>query len=328
MAVKGIEAGIIFLVLITILGTSVYAINQKVIIDIPGSFILNGKNITVLGSSSDKISVDIDGVLANVEQDKIQNTSTYVNGVLIQIIALSSSPQRAILNITVEVECGNNICEIGEDYAICCADCGCGVSSQVCNNNRCREDIKKKTAVHECYVDEDCSDHDSCTSEHCDTSAYPNRCIRTDVTACIVGDNCCPKGCDTDRDTDCEEVDKCETDFDCFDNEVCTQELCTGTPKRCESSSQTGCTYENACIKEGTVKEGRYCEGTSHEWLLQKVDGLQCTEDYECINGLCSDKRRCGEEKSRSLQYAFYTIGIIAIIITIWYVSLIRRSKP
>lgn len=324
MAVKAYFVGI-FLLLAAI--EAVEGANQKVIIDIPGSLIMNGKNISVIGSSSDSISVDVDGVLENVMQDFVTNEPTFVNGVFIQIIALSRSPQRAVLNIVVLINCGNNICESGEDFAICCADCGCSTSNQVCSNNQCIENIKKSSAKHQCYTDEDCNDHNACTTERCDTTEFPNRCIRTDISACVAGDACCPKLCDTDRDADCANIDKCESDADCTDNEACTQEVCQGTPKRCQYTHQNGCTYENACILKGTVKEGKFCEGKSHEWLSQKVDEQACTEDFECIAGICNNDL-CGQTQSRTLRYAFYTIGIVAVIIIMWYVSLTRRPKP
>ena len=324
MAVKKYLLSI--LLLLTAIGV-VEGANQKIIIDIPGSFIMNGKNISVLGSGSDSVSVDVDGVLENVMQDFITNESTFVNGVYVHIIALSRSPQRAVLNITVLINCGNNVCESGEDFTICCADCGCSTSNQVCSSNRCIENINKPNAKHQCYTDADCADTSACTVEKCDTTEFPNRCIRTDISACVAGDGCCPKLCDTDQDADCTEIDKCESDADCVDSESCTQETCQGTPKRCQYTHQEGCTYENACIIKGTVKEGKFCEGKSHEWMSQKVDNQACGEDFECIAGICSNDL-CGQSKSKALTYAFYTIGIIAIIIVVWYVSLTRRPKP
>ena len=324
MAVKEYILGLILV--LTAIGV-VEGANQKIIIDIPGSFIMNGKNISVFGSGGDSVSVDVDGILENVVQNFITNESTFVNGVYVHIIALSRSPQRAVLNITVLINCGNNVCESGEDFAICCADCGCSTSNQVCSSNRCIENIKKPSAKHQCYTDADCADTSACTTERCDTTEFPNRCIRTDISACVAGDACCPKLCDTDQDADCAEIDKCESDADCVDSESCTQETCQGAPKRCQYTHQEGCTYENACIIKGTVKEGKFCEGKSHEWLSQKVDNQACAEDFECIAGICNNKL-CGQSQSRTLTYAFYTIGIIAVIIIVWYVSLTRRPKP
>ncbi len=313
--------------LILVASMAVSAINQKVIIDIPGSFILNGKNITVLGMGPRSINVDVDGVVEDVQEDVVNNLAKNVNGVIIHILALSRNPTRAVLNITVYITCGNNVCENGEDFTVCCADCGCGLASQICTGNRCMENVTGTDAKNQCYTDADCNDGNSCTTERCDTSEFPNRCVRTDITACIAGDQCCPKSCDMDKDSDCTQIDKCEVDADCTDNEICTQETCTGAPKRCQYAHQDGCTYQSACIVKGTVKEGKYCEGSSHEWLSQRVDNQPCTEDFECIAGIC-DSKLCGRSKSNTLAYAFYTVGLIAVIMILWYVSLTRKTKP
>lgn len=315
------------LAIVLVTSRAAQSINQKVIIDVPGSFVMNGKNISVLGTSADSISVDVDGVVKSVEQDKITNLSKFVNGVYIQIIALSKTPTRVILNVTVNINCGNNVCEIGEDFTICCADCGCSTGYQTCSSNRCIENVTKEGSKNQCYVDADCDDKNTCTTERCDTSEYPNKCARTDVTACVAGDKCCPKSCDTDKDADCANMDKCDTDADCLDNEACTQETCTGTPKRCQYTAQEGCTYSNVCIVKGTVKEGKYCEGKSHEWLLQKVDEQTCTEDFECITGIC-DQGVCGKTESKKIVYAFYTIALVALVMIMWYVSLTRKARP
>ena len=238
---KEIGCGIIVFSLI-LLSSLALGVNQKIIIDVPGSLVINGKNITVLGLSGDKISVDVDGVVTNVNEDSINNEPKFVNGIYIQIVALSKSPSRAVLNITVNINCGNNVCENGEDFTICCADCGCSTSSQVCSSNRCRENLTKPEAKHQCFVDADCDDKNTCTTEKCDATAYPNKCIRADVTACVAGDKCCPKACDTDKDADCAQIDKCDTDNDCIDNEACTQETCVGKPKRCQFTATEGCT--------------------------------------------------------------------------------------
>ena len=326
MAIRALHIGAMVFIGIA-LSLVVQAATQKIIIDIHGNFVMNGKNISVIGMGTDSISFNIDGVIENVFLDKTNSQSTNVNGVHIQIIALSISPAKAVLNVTVNINCGNNACEVGEDFTICCADCGCSTVNQVCVNNRCLENITLAGARNQCYVGADCEDRNSCTTERCDTSEFPNKCVRTDVTACVAGDKCCPKMCDTDQDADCTQVDKCETNANCADSEACTQETCVGTPKRCQYTSQDGCTYENVCIVRGVVKEGKYCEGKSHEWLSQKVDTQLCTEDFECLTAIC-DSGSCGRSKSETLQYAFYTIGLLAAVMVIWYVSLTRRSKP
>ncbi len=326
MVVREITYGLGILLASIVMATMVHAVTQKIIIDIPGSFVLNGKNISVMGIGNAMISVDVDGVLTNVEEDRTSNEAKFVNGVYIQIIALSKSPTRAVLNVTVNINCGNNVCENGEDFSICCADCGCSGTTQVCNSNRCMENITQSTAKNQCFVDADCDDKNTCTTERCDTSEFPNRCIRADVSACVAGDQCCPKLCDTDRDADCAQVDKCETAADCVDNEACTTETCTGAPKRCQYTNTEGCGYQGVCIVKGTVKEGSYCEGKSHEWLPQKVDKQACVEGSECITAVC-DGGVCGRNESNMIQYAFYTIALIAIIIVTWSVAITRKAN-
>lgn len=315
------------MLLVAVFSMLVQAATQKVIIDVPGSFVMNGKNITVLGMSVESVSVDVDGVVEGVDLDKVNNLTKNVNGALIHIIAISMAQQRVILNVTVNVNCGNKVCEVGEDFSICCADCGCSTANRVCVMNRCLENTTSTGAQNQCYADADCNDKNSCTTERCDTSKFPNKCIRTDVTSCVAGDQCCPKMCDADKDADCAQIDKCDADADCKDSEACTQETCAGKPKRCQYAVQEGCTYENVCIVKGTVKEGRYCEGKSHEWLLQKVDKQPCANDFECLAGICTNEI-CGKTKSNMLRYAFYTIGVLAVIIVVWYVALTKKIKP
>lgn len=300
----------------------VLALTQKIIIDIPGSYIMNGKNISVLGISKDAVNVDVDGVLDRVEKDRTKT----INGMIVHVIGYSSAPAKAILNLTVNIICGNGKCEEGESNLICCTDCGCFSAKETCIGNRCVENITNIKAKHECYTDADCRENDSCSASVCYTKEYPNKCINKEITACTSGDNCCPKECDTPEDKDCATVDKCKTDKDCDDGDLCTSETCEGTPKRCNYKKQQGCTLENQCFPDGSINNGQFCLASTGEWKAQKVEKAECAEDYECLSLKCS-RKKCGAQKISIMPKIIVMLLILTVIIIVAYFLLIMKKE-
>ncbi len=301
---------------------TVSAAQEKVILDIPGNKVLSGKNISVLGIVRDSINVDVDGVTENIKD----NRSKMVNGVFIYVVGFSRSPPKAILDITVNIICGDKVCGAGEDQVVCCTDCGCLSSKFACSRNRCIENITSSQANNECNAAADCNDDNSCTIDTCDDANYPSKCVHTAIAVCKAGDACCPEACDTAEDADCKTVDKCQTNKDCEDNDACTTHTCSGSPKRCSVSKEVGCSLKEQCVVDGTIDSGKFCVASSGEWLAQKSDEVSCAEDFECLSLVCSWKK-CGEQKSSLAPKLFLGVLIILVLVTLLYIFLAIKKQ-
>ncbi|ODS35767.1 MAG: hypothetical protein A7316_07480 [Candidatus Altiarchaeales archaeon WOR_SM1_86-2] len=56
-----------------------------------------------------------------------------------------------------------------------------------------------------CSLDSDCSDGDPCTTDACGKAGTCSAsCSNTGITACIDNDGCCPQGCGSTNDNDCQ----------------------------------------------------------------------------------------------------------------------------
>jgi len=312
---------IIYSICFLLLSLGVYA--EKKIMTVPGSIVINGKNISTTGFQKDFVNFDVDGVLGTVQR----NTTKKVNGVSIYVVGFSRSPARAILEIVVAINCGDKTCSVGEDSAICCTDCGCLDLKKVCSANRCIENITRPGAKNECFKNADCKSEDSCKVVYCDTSAYPNTCKYNAIEACISGDACCPQKCDIPEDTDCANVDKCEINSDCRTDDACATTTCAGTPKRCSSTKEVGCSLNNQCVSEGTIDSGTYCLSATGIWEKQKADTEKCEEDYECASNTCSLKS-CGEKGSAKILPIFFIIlASLVIIVIIAYIAVASKKR-
>lgn len=93
-----------------------------------------------------------------------------------------------------------------------------------------------------------CDDGNGCTQDQLSGSVQSCNaaCSNTPISACIVGDNCCPAGCDPATDTDCSQtcnngsVDAGETcdppescPTSCDDGDPCTLDQMTGAAQNC-----------------------------------------------------------------------------------------------
>jgi hypothetical protein len=183
----------------------------------------------------------------------------------------------------------------------------------------------------------DCDDHNPCTSDRCDP--LMQMCIHevrhnetcSDGNACTVGDRCgfdddqrpvcipggallCPVGSDDCQFTFCDPDVGCAVQFRC-DNEPCDPHnrcitnthcqhgQCVGEPVDCADTNP--CTLDicnphpqgdDAVCQHLPVSEGTPCE-----------DGLLCTTDETCCNGVCKpggiDSAPC---EAQSTVCAFY----------------------
>lgn len=316
------QTWLILLFFFALHATLVIATTQKVILDIPGSAVVNGKNITITGIQGNGVNVDVDGVTEYI----VDNQTTLLNGATLYVYGLSRSPPRVIIDITVTIVCGDGACGTGEDSTICCTDCGCLSSSMLCSGNRCIENITRAGAKNECFVDADCTDGDACTTATCDVSAYPNKCVFQQLIACTSNDGCCPKNCDAPEDADCTAVDKCAGTSECDDQNPCTTEICTGAPKRCVITAQQGCPTIGQCLPEGTVNQGRYCLAATNTWMDQKQDRNACKEDYECISLSCTLKK-CGEGGRNLFPKVFIGVLALLVIACLYYLYVMVRKE-
>ncbi|MEL6544929.1 MAG: hypothetical protein AAFQ82_09910, partial [Myxococcota bacterium] len=87
-----------------------------------------------------------------------------------------------------------------------------------------------------------CDDANACTADRLEGSAAAcdARCVFEPITACSVGDGCCPEGCTSSDDGDCSDtcndgvVDENETcdmncPASCDDGIVCTEDISAGS---------------------------------------------------------------------------------------------------
>ncbi len=306
---------VILLILISIIVSAV-STNQKIILSVGNSTIINGKNITLRGISENKANIDVDGVLQSAEY----NRTKFINGVKITVLGLASEPPLAILNITIDFVCGDRLCSEFEDNKICCTDCNCTLAGDICIGNRCAK------LEAECINNSDCNDSNPCTENICDKSSYPSQCVYKQITQCISNDTCCPSQCDTPQDSDCALVDKCKEDSECDDKNPCTQDKCQGSPKRCDFLKEEGCPLNDKCIETGTIFEGKYCK---ENWTVQRGINSACENYYECNTGICKNGKCSLTTEKNYLLPILYTFGIAAVVLVVFYLFVsFKRIKP
>lgn len=300
----------------------VSAVTEKVIMDTHTSYSLNGKNITLIGVSGNRVNLNIDGVIGVAERDQVD----YLNGVKVNVTGISITPPKAIMYLTVDFICGDNVCSNLESQIICCKDCGC-LGSNVCLNNMCVQNISQPQATYECYQTNDCEDNDPCTVDSCNQEGIPFRCEHTRITACINDDRCCPLTCEDTQDNDCINIDRCKRHNDCDDGNPCTSETCEGIPKRCKFVKTEGCVLKNKCTAFGTIDLGKYC-ATSGLWLNKILDNEKCSEDYECFSGVCTLKV-CGKNSFilNIFRISTFLSAALVLILLIFYFTISSRRK-
>ncbi len=295
---------------------------EKVIIQAGESLLRNGKNITFTGISGSELNFDVDGVTEAVKVGEEE----YIGGVTIAVSEYSKSPTIAIINISIDFTCGDGTCSDKESNLICCADCGCLGLGKLCQSNRCIENISSSYSEYECNTNADCGNR-TCLLGFCDTSITPYQCGYNPITACMTGDQCCPEVCDTQTDSDCATVDKCKASVDCDDGNACTEDSCSGTPKRCAYAQAIGCTLNGKCLPSGSIDKGRFCAASS--WEYQKTTDAPCQTDYECISGSCAFEK-CRDQTNSTPWYVKTLIFAVILLagMVLFYTALQKRTKP
>tara|TARA_Y100000034_G_C6891217_1_gene410031 strand:- start:1662 stop:2432 length:771 start_codon:yes stop_codon:yes gene_type:complete len=197
------------------------------------SSILNGREIKIVGIQESKVIVSVDGVKNIVSLDQERT----INGVeiLITEIFYAGELSTTTLDFNLGYSCGDNSCDVGETSENCCIDCGCTLSSEICNS-------KSVCIIPECSFDTDCNDYSELTEDYCSDSICKHRDIK-----CKEDLDCN----DNDPDTDdtcfkrrCRNLLNyvCKTDIDCEDKNPCTTDLCID--KDCKNTLIADCDYE------------------------------------------------------------------------------------
>ncbi len=293
----------------------VLAASDKFIIWLNENKTLNGKKITFIGFDENAANFIVDGEYGTV----LLNQERLINGMYVTLVGKSSHPAVAIVNITVNITCGDGTCGAFEDHQICCKDCGCLLPSLGCFDNVCVENVSNPTSTYECLADSDCKPG-RCQSASCNTKVVPYQCAFAPITNCTAGDGCCPISCSTDQDSDCAEVDKCDVGSDCNDNNPCTDDICEGDPKRCKYNSKVGCILNGECISIGAVRGNTFCSRASII-TYQRVNDQVCEEDYECLSGECF-AGTCKENRvTTTFFYLFFLFLGVMVIVVISYIS-------
>jgi len=290
--------------------------NQKVEIKKGESAYIDGKNITIISISKDGgVIIDVDG-----QRDKIKKgLSDTISGVDISIIDVYDTDS-AVLNVSTNFTCGNNICELSEDSKICCKDCNCS-KGFFCSLNKCLDESKT-----DCQTNSDCNDKNKCTIDIC--SNITKICTNDPIKKCANDDLCCPFGCTKNTDNDCK-LNSCSSDQDCDDKNKCTSNKCVDGICKFEGQE---CEYNGQCNPIGIVMNNTYC--FEKRWLPLKNINITCKNDYECKFNICSDGK-CGDTnnvvakkfKTEVSSYAYIAMSLLVLIIIIEIIVLIRKKS-
>jgi len=155
----------------------------------------------------------------------------------------------------------------------------CGISDGICPIG-CSDDVD----CDECQTDVECDDKDPATTDSC--SGKPKECQNIEITECLTGDYYCPDNCDFIADSDCSE---CESNSDCDDELACTEDICSGDPRRCSHGTQAGCELNDKCVSDGTINNGQYCSDSKFTAL--KTKDSNCDSGLECLSGECRNTK-------------------------------------
>lgn len=203
-------------------------------------------------------------------------------GIALEIMNFDSysGRDRVYFIITYELEslCGNDICDISEDCSSCETDCSCQ-EGFVCEAKQCVKECPETVGCDSCLNKElgegcDCNDEcesDVCWADICVTHYCGDETCNADenYTICekdcqppaVCGDNICDSnekdccidcGCASGYDcinNACISLDECSSDYDCNDYDNCTNDICSGTPKKCSYTSN------QSCVKQNETKE-------------------------------------------------------------------------
>ncbi|MBU0629084.1 MAG: hypothetical protein KKC75_07890 [Nanoarchaeota archaeon] len=212
-----------------------------------------------------------------------------------------------------------------------CFNAGLSTEKSVCSsNNDCNDN--NTCTLDECDGDPLkchhklilwCRDDDSCCPSRCtveqdndcqvaanlsnDSQNNTNQSSTLSTGECLSGDDLCPQQCNFTVDKDCDE---CSSNESCSDDNPCTLDICSGTPKKCYNNSTSTCPIGNDCIPIGTKTKDQFCS-TENKMKSLKTKAESCINNYECISDKCV-KNKC---KSQPLS----------TIIKNWFSKLFNR---
>jgi len=140
--------------------------------------------------------------------------------------------------------------------------------------------IVARTFADDCTGGTPCDDASACTSNDV---CGAHTCRGGAVVDCDDGNVCTDDSCDSD--TGCVHVDNftpCNDHLDCTLDDVCSDGLCSGTPRNCNDG--------NPCTTDVCDEQIETCY---HDYnTLPCDDGLYCTENDRCSSGACSGTAR------------------------------------
>jgi hypothetical protein len=86
-------------------------------------------------------------------------------------------------------------------------------------------------------------------------------------------------------------INECETDLDCNDDNGCTSDVCSGTPRKCSNGVTTiGCSLNNNCVPIGTRTETQFCD-VDNSMKNQNLKDTSCNNNYECTSNVCINNK-------------------------------------
>jgi len=133
-----------------------------------------------------------------------------------------------------------------------------------------------------------CSSDSDCTTGYCDTNTglcktfYCSNGVKDDDEEDIDCGGSCPESCI---------IDECSQNMDCDDEDGCTDDICSDSPKVCSNKKIIeGCSWNDVCIPIGIRIEEKYCD-LDKSLKEQKSKKLECNNHYECSSSVCLDNK-------------------------------------
>jgi len=287
----------VLLLFLVLFATNIYAacdVTDTIYEGSTGNYAAAGKDYTIKFSSlqneSGTISIkfEVNGVSTDYLEQGLKYTFTDLSEITAQSISPSANSSAQIC-FTAGLSGKKGTCSTNTD----CED------NNPCTINECDGDPLRchRTLILWCKDDDGCCPESRCTYEKDNDCLDPGAPINdtedinsTNTTVnieCTTGDDFCPENCTFQEDTDCDE---CSNDEDCKDDNACTIDACSGTPKKCSNEATEGCNLNEECISIGTITENKFCntDGTIQRLRLK---GEYCYSDYECLTNQCIENK-------------------------------------
>ncbi len=160
-----------------------------------------------------------------------------------------------------------------------------------------------------------CDDLDACSQDSLAGSAAncDAVCMFDAITACVSGDQCCPSGCDSVSDSDCNSVcgngvlesgETCDPPStcpsSCDDQDPCSQDIMRGSSQDCNVSCEylpiTACVSDDGCCPPGcnTVTDND-CTANCGNGVIEA--GETCDPPATCPSS-CDDGNPCSQDSA------------------------------